>query len=357
MEIIIKRFLSKYEKDNKKRFDLNSMEKYIINSYKGHEMYMINGGYFKLYDEIMFLKGNNRIREIESSSYNGLNPPLKTRWQIISKEGACRWNKSKLLQLSDLLDFSYYENNPVYQTDLEWEYIENIYKFLKSREERKWASIEERSLELFYDEKFFKNRRTRDKGKLGLLKRLRLSDGDLKMKKYGEMFIYWNKGVEKIKKIIILENHSTFFTYKRIAENKGDILGFEPDILIYGGGKKIENSFSFLEEIANTSKLEVLYFGDMDSEGFGIYYRLRKRYPNINIKLQYQAYKYLISLCNRNYPLGEQVKNSIYLDYFIEEMKDHLDDKSLEKSRYIWDNNFRIPQELLNYESLLKVMQ
>ena len=111
MEIIIKRFLSKYENDNKKRFDLNSMEKYIINSYKGHEMYMINGGYFKLYDEINSLKEGNYIRQIESSSYNGLNPPLKTRWQIISKEDICGWNKSKMLQFSDLLDFTYYENN------------------------------------------------------------------------------------------------------------------------------------------------------------------------------------------------------------------------------------------------------
>ena len=128
----------------------------------------------------------------------------------------------------------------------------------------------------FYDEKFLKNRKETAKGKYGILNRLKLDYNDLKMKKYGEMFIYWNRGVKDPKNIIILENHSTFFTYKKVAENKGNILGFVPDALIYGEGKKIENSFSFLEEIADINNVEILYFGDIDSEGFGIYYRLKK---------------------------------------------------------------------------------
>lgn len=357
MDKIIKTFLYQYKKNNKKRFDLNILEDYIVNSYNGYNLYLANGGYFKLYGEIMLLKENNYIKEIQSSSYNGLNPPLKNRWQIIWEEDICKWDKSKILQLSDYLDFNYYIKHPNYQTDLEWEYIENIYKFLESRELREWASIEERSLELFYDEKFLKDRKRTTKGKYGILKRLGISYEDLKMKKYGQMFIYWNPGIQNIKNIIILENHSTFFTYKRIAENKGDIFGFVPDILIYGQGKKIENSFSFLEEIADVSKVKVLYFGDIDSEGFGIYLRLRERYPNINIKLQYKAYNHLISICDRDYPLGEQEKNLMYLNSFLEEIKEYLDDKNLGKIKYIWDNDFRIPQELINYEYLLKVKQ
>ena len=351
----IKSFLSKYRANNRKRFDLSTLENYIVAHYKGYNSYLANGGYFKLYDEMILLKQNNDIKEIQASQYNGLNPSLKTRWHIISKEDHHKFDPSKILQFSDYLDFTYYKNHPMYQTDSEWEYIENIYKFLKSRKLREWASIEERSLELFYDEKFLKNRKQTAKGKYGILKRLGLSYEDLKMKKYGEMFIYWNRGIQDIKNIIILENHSTFFTYKRIAETKGHLFGFIPDILIYGEGKKIENSFSFLEEIADVLKVEVLYFGDIDSEGFGIYYRLKERYPSISIKLQYEAYKHLISISNRDYPLGEQEKNSIYLSYFLEEIKEYLDDRSLRKIKYIWDYGFRIPQELINYEYLLQV--
>lgn len=355
MEKIIRKFLYQCKKQNKKRFYLNLLENYIIDSYKGYNIYLANGGYDEFYNQIMILKKNNYIKEIKSSDYNGLNPPLKTRWQIIVKEEISKWDKSKMLQLSDCLDFTYYENNPSYQTDLEWEYIENIYKFLKLKDKKEWSSIEERSLELFYDEKFLTNRKERSKGKYGILKRLKLSYEDLKMKKYGEMFIYWNRGTAKIRNIIILENHSTFFTYKRISETKGDILGFTPDALIYGEGKKIENSFLFLEEIADISNVEILYFGDVDSEGFGIYYRLKERYPNINIKLDYKSYNHLITICKRDYPLNGQVKNPQYLNYALEELEGYLDEKAIKKLNYIWNNNFRIPQELINYEYLLRV--
>ena len=37
-------------------------------------------------------------------------------------------------------------------------------------------------------------------------------------------------------------------------------------------------------------------------------------------------------------------------------MGDKLDKKNLEKLQYIWDRNLRIPQELINYEYLLRVI-
>lgn len=355
MEKVIKKFLSQHKQKNRKRFNLDELESYIIDSYKGYNAYLADGGYVNFYNQIIILKENNYIKEIKSSSYNGLNPPLKTRWHIICKEETFKWDRSKMLQFSDLLDFNYYINNLLYQTDQEWEYIENIYKFLKSRDEKEWASVEERSLELFYDEKFLRNRKEISKGKYGILKRLKLSYEDLKMKRYGEMFIYWNRGIQNIKKIIILENHSTFFTYKRIAENRGNIFGFVPDVLIYGEGKKIESSFLFLEEIADVTDVEVLYFGDIDPEGLGIYYRLKERYNGMNINLDHNAYKHLISISNRYYPADRQQKNLSYLNYFLEEMEKYLDEKNIEKLKYIWDNDFRIPQELINYEYLLRV--
>jgi len=355
MEKIIAKFLSEYKKKNKKRFDLQSLENYLINSYRGDHFYLVNGGYTELYRQLIILKEKQCIKEIKSSHYNGYHPPLRTKWQIMSEEAISKWNKSKMLQLSDYLDFSYYVNNPSYQTNLEWDYIQRIYQFLRSRNDRQWASIEERSLELFDDEKFLKNRNETPKGKYGILKRLKLSNEDLKMKKYGEMFIYWNRGVTHIKRIIILENHSTFFAYKRAAEDHGEIFGFRPDALIYGEGKKIEDSLSFLEEITDPAKVEVLYFGDIDAEGYGIYYRLKQRYTDINIKLQHEAYTHLITLCKREYPSEGQNKKQMYLDIFLEEMATYLKEGDLKKLKLIWDMDMRIPQELINYEYLLKV--
>lgn len=357
MERDVEKFLSNMKRANIKRFNLATLENHLINIYGSQARYLDLGGYLKLYNVMTNLKINKKIREIKSSKYNGLNPPLKLRWETITKEESLRWDNSKMLQYSDYLDFSYYKKRPSYQTELEWEYIENIYNFIKTKDKRQWVSLEERSLELFYDEKYLNRneKNIRSKGNYGILKRLGLSYEDLKMKKYGEMFIYWNKGVRNIKKIIILENHSTFFTYKRFVMNNISIFGFKPDALIYGEGKKVENSLGFLEEIADVNNVEILYFGDIDSEGFGIYSRLKERYGFLDIKLQRQGYKHLIELCNKNYPLGGQDKNKLYLNNFLGEMKDYLNNESLKKLEYIWDNDFRVPQELINYDYLLAV--
>ena len=355
MQKIVNKFLNELMKKNKKRFNLESLEKHIMASYKENQIYLKYGGYQEFYKQMMILKQENKIKEIAASDYNGYNPALKTKWQIIYPTNTLLWNQSKMLRMSDYLDFTYYIKYPSYQTEIELEYIDNIYKFLKSRDEKQWASIEERSLELFYDEKFLKNKKDINKGQYGILSRLKITREDLKMKKYGEMFIYWNKGVEDIKKIIILENHSTFFTYKKAAQTSREIFGFIPDAIIYGEGKKIEDSLSFIQEITNPDRAEILYFGDIDPEGLSIYYRLKERYSNMNIRLQHEAYKNLLELCVRDYQAEGQYKNSSYLDAFLEDMKPYIDTSNLEKITYIWNNDLRIPQELINYEYLLKV--
>lgn len=356
MERKIRKYLEDLVKKNRKRFYLVDLENYIRDSFGGSSKYLEKGGYIAFSKAMNKLKDENLVKEIKASAYNGLNPPLRLRWEIMVKEKKQNWDKSKLLKFSDLLDFTYYLNNPNFQSDKEWEYVENIYNFLKDRDKREWASVEERSLELFYDEKYLIARKDSPKGKYGILKRLKLSYDDLKMKNYGEMFIYWNRGTRDIRKVIILENHSTFFSYKKMAEKNKEIFGIAPDILIYGEGNKIENSFAFIEEIGDISNMEVYYFGDIDSEGFGIYTRLKERYPNAYIKLQKQAYVHLISLCNRSYPWKGKVKNQVYLDFFLKEMGDFLASDLRDKLINIWEKDFRIPQELINYEYLLKVI-
>ncbi len=52
-----------------------------------------------------------------------------------------------------------------------------------------------------------------------------------------------------------------------------------------------------------------------------------------------------------------QNKNRDYLNYFLEEMKEHLTEEQIEQLHYIWERDLRIPQELINYENLLKVKE
>ncbi len=355
MRKIINKFLDRLKNKNRIRFTLNDLESYIIETYKSSSKYQEEGGYIGLANELNSFIQEKKIRPIKSSVYNGLNPPLKLKWELVSKEIPDKWDKAMILRYSDLLDFTYYYNNKEFQTERELEYISNIYNFLKVRRSREWASLEERSLELFYDEKFLIEKKDSLKGRHGILKRLKVSYEQLKMKNYGEMFIYWNRGTDLIKNVIILENHSTFFSYKRIAELGEEIFGVSPDVLIYGGGHKIENSFAFIEEIGDISGMKVFYFGDIDSEGLGIYYGLKNRYPAYNISLQKEAYTTLIDMCDREYYRKSDKRNQVYLDFFLEEMDHALSEYIKDKLVQIWNENLRIPQELINYEYLLGV--
>lgn len=124
-----------------------------------------------------------------------------------------------------------------------------------------------------------------------------------------------------------------------------------------GEGKKIESSFSFIEEIADIADTTVLYFRDIDSEGFGIYCRLKEWYPKANMRLHHEAYSLLINLCNREFfSMGQKI-NQDYFNCFLDEMKVHLTDYQIEKLQYIWERDLRIPQELVNYENLPKVKE
>lgn len=350
MDRLIIDYISCLERKEKRRsFLIDDLEKHIVSRCGGYSSYQDKGGYVALYKGVRRLEEENRIRELKTVGYNGQNPPLKIRWAIMQKDIPAGWPAEDTLKVSDLLDISQYNKNPHLQTRKEWQYIIDIYEFLKNKERRPWASCEERCLEIFHDEKFL-DLHNRDNE---VLKRLNISYDDLKMKKYGHMFVYWNRGTSDIKNIIILENHSTFFSYKRVAVEGKDIFGTIPDALIYGEGKKIIKSFSFLEEIADTKKVKVLYFGDIDPEGFMIYRLLREKYKDIAIGLQSEAYGTLLRLSKQNYPCEGQSENQENLRYVLEELYKSNRDEEADKIKYLWKSKYRIPQELITYEYLM----
>mgnify|MGYP002412505162 CR=1 FL=1 len=156
-----------------------------------------------------------------------------------------------------------------------------------------------------------------------ILSRLNITYEDLKMKKYGEMFIYWKRGIESIKKVIILENHSTFFSYKRACEKGIDIFG------------------------------EILYFGDIDPEGFMIYRSFKERYSDLNIDLHLKAYINLLKIA-RKHPCIGQNKNILDLDFILNEFASHSLDDYGEMLKELWTRDLRIPQEYITYEYILK---
>ena len=354
--IIIKYLKNKTENRKRRTFNLDELEAYILEKLGGETPYSDAGAYSEFYQVLKDLEDDGHIIPVKNSPLNGKNPSLKTRWRIVTTDKVISWDNKRFFQYSDLLDLSFYQRNPGYQTEEEWQKIEPIYFFLKEREEREWASLEERSLELFADEKYFYESRNK-----AVLKRINVSLADLKAKKYGEMFIYWRmvEGVKNIKSkvqdILILENHSTFFSCKRVLQKGQSILGKKYDVLIFGEGKKIIKSLSFLEEISDTDNLRVFYFGDIDPEGFMIYRLLKERYSDIAIELCLPLYRELLQTAEKSYICEKQRRNERDLQFVLAEFTAGNYAQEVERLRKLWYNGKRIPQELITYEYLINL--
>lgn len=55
--------------------------------------------------------------------------------------------------------------------------------------------------------------------------------------------------------------------------------------------------------------------------------------------------------------MGEQKKDTRYFNYFLEELQEYLTEFEFKKLHDIWNRDMRIPQELISFETLLKVKE
>lgn len=177
-----------------------------------------------------------------------------------------------------------------------------------------------------------------------------------------------------------MENHSAFIGAKKALAAGINIFNQNFDTVIYGQGKKIVRSFSFLEELlglkpveenqsyltneltkaeeklkdeALRAKLNIYYAGDLDPEGLAIYTSLKAKYPKFKIKLLGEYYQLLFRLNKGPYPCqNKQQKNIKVLKEVIRELKQaSFEDLSLDFEN-LWSKNLRLPQELITLEVL-----
>ncbi len=172
--------------------------------------------------------------------------------------------------------------------------IENFFKKSKAP----LASINERSYELFQDEKYLRGR----KGEVGsgqrILKNLGLTYSDLNCYITYEPFFYIIKSnlLNKLhRNILIVENMDTFWSVESaLSQTKRDVF----DIVIYGEGKKIFSSFKFTESLGLNNDDTYLYFGDIDHEGINILSELSKAYQEYSIEPMVPLYELMLRHAN-----------------------------------------------------------
>ncbi|TDX40601.1 uncharacterized protein DUF2220 [Halanaerobium congolense] len=356
------RLFKKYKRnelEDRLRFQLADLENFIKARLGGASAYQAAGGYQNLYQLLKKMEAEEKIRAIKSSDFNQRQPRLKKRWSLVKEEPA-GWSDKVILKLSRQLNLSYYLKRPAQQTGELKQQLSRLAEFLNNKSEREWTSREERSLELFADEKYL----SRTAGKK-LLSNLKLSLADLKAQQYNHLFVYWTKDPTQINNILIMENHSAFIGAKKALAAGIDIFARDFDTVIYGQGKKIIRSFSFLEELLglkaaddNYSQrqqllngLNIYYAGDLDPEGLAIYVGLENKYPDFKIKLLAEYYQLLLEESERFYPCRKrQNKNqNVLAEVLIEFEAGGYNDLAAELQR-AWENDLRLPQELVTLE-------
>ncbi|MEH7378137.1 Wadjet anti-phage system protein JetD domain-containing protein [Neobacillus drentensis] len=331
--------------NQKKKVNINDLE---LQLRKLLDDYFEMDGYSLFYRAIETLQAEGQLIPIPNNQYNGRSPALALYYWVNIKVQTLKWDRLEMMKLGDQFDFSFYERHPEWQTKDEWNRIQHVYTFLQSSQERENVSYEERSLELFGHEKFLLDNDSFPDGK-GFLARIGVSEEQLKMVNYEEPFVFWmkqGKEIKDIQRVLIVENLSFFHTSIKLLE--ASQLDYEPELIIYGEGTKIERSFSFFFRIFPPKPYLFYYAGDLDAAGYGILIRLIEKYSDSCIQPALKIYRKMIQcLEQRNNQKQGQTQNIKYRDAFFQWFTEEEQGLLMQ----LWQENMRIPQEVLNKET------
>jgi len=162
--------------------------------------------------------------------------------------------------------------------------------------------------------------------------------------------------------MLVIENKDTWYTLRKILRNsrlkKINILGVEIDGIIYGEGNKITKlcALDNYEREILSSNVEFIYWGDLDFSGIDIYERVKAANLKSDIKLFTKIYEKMLELSTDKelIEIMKEQNRNINLSVFLNEF---LNVGMQNKIKEILNNNRYIPQEILNYEELEKVIK
>jgi len=285
------------------------------------------------------------LAPIKASGSNGRMPPLYNSYKILSEKVDDEESlKKEILTFPPEFDRSYYLNNlSDYRKDRNA--VSTLRGFFSTAAKKRTletpSSINERSFQIFNDEKFIS-----EYGR-NIMTRLKLDAKALNCYGAPEPFFYYAVTAQSSNNILIIENKDTFFTIKRVFQESGNkIMGITFNMLIYGEGKKIESSIEFLSEIPSFKEAEnhIYYFGDIDFEGIGIFQDLCLKAQHLKIEPFTYLYKKTLEACIEPPQLrkSQRQRDIAGFQTFFDENTAIAIEEILSKGKYI-------PQEALGY--------
>jgi hypothetical protein len=344
MITLIKTLLTQRAKGSNKTFETNRLlESAEIKI--GGESFELAGGYKAFSVAIVELCHRGTLQPIKSSGTNGMTPAIYAKYRFIEEKEniPLELYQKELMTMHPKLKKDYYLKN-LNQYELDRGYILSLNNFLQMHES--WNSLEyrctlnERSFEIFNDEKFLDSRGG------AFLKRLGLEVEDLNCYKTYEAFFYIFLKPGTPRNVLIIENKDTFMSLARAMSSEGNEQRNKNNInlLIYGEGNKITNSFRYMRELCCENVIDtIFYYGDIDYPGLDIFQRLAKGFTDYNIVPHTGLYKGLIKSVGRI----PKAKNAAVAD--ISCFLSYFDREWSERIATILESRGYIPQEGLTF--------
>lgn len=312
-----------------------------------------NDPYPQQYVYICDLIRQGKIKPVQKSALNGKKPALhQSYWLLEEKEDFSAYEDEIRFALAPGITTDYYLRHPeIYREERKW--VLQLNRFLKEegrdRQTLEPASLNERSFEIWGREKFLQ----KEQGKR-VLKHCGIGLRDLEIYQTTEPLAYYSRIRCVPQNILILENKDTFYSMrKHLLSGESQIFGREIGTLIYGAGKGILRSFEdfrfCVEPYMNAEENRLLYFGDLDYEGIGIFEKLAELFAQeVPILPFVEAYQYML----KKYGTGE-------LDFLPESSEKQnrniegsffsfFPDKAVRQMKQILEQGKYIPQECLN---------
>lgn len=307
--------------------------------------------YLEQYQYICEQIEQQKIKAVKNSLLNGKKPALHlSYWRIEPKPDYREQIEELQFQMVPAIRTDYYLKHPdVYQKEEKWVKLLNRY-FLKYEEmKQEPVSVNERSFQIWGREKFLQ----KEQGKQILL-HCGVTLEQLNVYHTTEPLAYYSCSKEVPQTILILENKDTFYSMRKYLLNgRRKILGETIGTVIYGAGKGILRSFEdfgfCVESYINAGDNRILYFGDLDYEGIGIYERLKELFGEAHILMPFvAAYEKMLQkseICGMDFlPETSEKQNRNISGAFFRFFPDEI----TEKIQKILTAGKYIPQEIIN---------
>lgn len=354
LKIQMKDHLMNIQNTSRKKIHLRELEEKIKCAFGSEQLYEREGGYEGFYESVLVLQDEGILVPFrKNASTNGRHPSLPLLMWLEKKVIEPMWRNVDMIRVSDKLEMEKYRKNPEFQTEAEWKRIEKLYTFLNDDEQKYWIGREERSYELFGNEKFLSSSQGR-----AFLNRVDVSFESIKVSIRGEPFqfiAYTTPYKTQTKKVLIIENLNLYHTLNRFYAKGYSFEGYKPDILIYGKGNHIVRSCDFFYDFFDKNEnFEVSYLGDIDAAGLGIYRSLKEKKVFNNLSLHLPFFDFMRKMSKGTVSYQNHLKPESTLRLVLNEINGKDYDELAALINDLWEKDERLPQEAINYENLLK---